>query len=114
MIKILLLILLVIVFIFILKNSNEYFSTVQLRCGLAGSGGIGTALGITFNLGEGQLFVEANYLHSLTNIVNEAARYQYPDLINTFYYLDDDISLSSISISLGYNLVLNYKVLNDK
>jgi len=51
MIKILLLILLVIVFIFILKNSNEYFSTVQLRCGLAGSGGIGTGLGNNTGVG---------------------------------------------------------------
>lgn len=46
MIKILLLILLVLVFIFILKNSKEYFSTVQLRCGLAETGtGIGIGIG---------------------------------------------------------------------
>ena len=53
MIKILLLILLGIVFIFILKNSKEYFSTVQLRCGLAGSGGIGTGVGTGLGTGTG-------------------------------------------------------------
>jgi hypothetical protein len=68
--------------------------------------------GVDMKLGNGILSVNSNYFRSMTNITNINTRYNHPEISFPFYYLDDDIRFHNFSISLGYALILNYKVLD--
>jgi outer membrane protein W len=86
-------------------NSSERRNKVDF--GL--SGGVGAY----YKLGDGQLFFQANYFHSMNNAVKSENRYQYDELLYSYHYLDDDFKLHNITFGIGYSLYLNYKVLND-
>jgi len=70
--------------------------------------------GAFVKLGDGQFFVDVNYYHSMTNITLTDQRYANSELVNTYYYLDDDLSLNNFAVGIGYSLYLDYKVLKDK
>jgi len=71
-------------------------------------------LGAYYKLKKGHVSVQANYFRSFSKINKEEKRYEYPEQIFTYYYVDDDITLHNISLSLGYTHYLNYKVYRGK
>jgi len=71
-------------------------------------------LGAYYKLKTGHLSVYANYFRSFTKINKAEKRYEYPEQIFTYYFVDDDITLHNISLSLGYTHYLNYKVYRGK
>ncbi|MCB0733150.1 MAG: PorT family protein [Flavobacteriales bacterium] len=76
--------------------------------------GIGAGLGCMYKLKKGHLFFQANYLHSMANISDADKRYTYPDLQQSYQYLDDDMRLSMFSIGGGFAMYMGYKVIKDK
>ena len=75
--------------------------------------GVLGGIGVAYKMGDGQFYLQANYFNSLRNTVNPEERYSVAQLRDNHFYIDDDIKLNNIAISFGYNLYLNYKVLND-
>ena len=75
--------------------------------------GVIGGLGAFYKLGDGHLSLQVNYFHSFQNITNADLRYAYNDLFYNYFYLDDDIKLSNLYFSIGYNVHLNYKVIRD-
>jgi hypothetical protein len=71
-------------------------------------------LGAYYKLKTGHMSVYANYFRSFTKINKAEKRYEYPEQIFTYYFVDDDITLHNISLSLGYTHYLNYKVYRGK
>lgn len=76
--------------------------------------GITGGLGAYFNLNTGFVSLQANYYHSFSNITNTNKRYDYTEQIYTYYYVDDDIILHNLAVSVGYSHNLNYKVYHTK
>lgn len=59
--------------------------------------------GITYKLGYGFAFVDARYIHGLTNYSNAKVRYDYfDDQISNYGYIDPDFGVNNIQISIGY------------
>jgi hypothetical protein len=73
--------------------------------------GLIAGIATSYEVGHGNLFLKMNFSKSLSNITNQSNRYNYTELSNGFYYLDDNIYLRSASISLGYSLYMNYQVI---
>ncbi|MFA6261689.1 MAG: porin family protein [Bacteroidia bacterium] len=71
-------------------------------------------VGGTYKIEEGDLYLQMNFYKSLANITNEASRYKYNELVYNYFYEDDDIILSNLSITIGYAFYLNYKILQKK
>lgn len=69
-----------------------------------------TGAGMLYKTKQGFIKLEASYNHGLNNITNGDKRYNYSDQIYDFYYLDDDLKLSYLSLSIGYMYIINYKV----
>ncbi|MFT5348742.1 MAG: hypothetical protein ACI9M3_001783 [Bacteroidia bacterium] len=98
------------------KPSEENYSIVDLssidRRNRLDLGVVGS-LGATYQVGAGQLFVQASYFNSMKNAVKGDERYSNKQLLYSYYYIDDDFTLSNLAIGVGYSLFINYKVLND-
>ena len=73
--------------------------------------GFATALGFRYNIGQGYLNANIMYLYSMVSITDPANRYNNPELLYAYYYLDDDIHLHNLSFSIGYSIILDYKVI---
>jgi|WetSurMetagenome_2_1015567.scaffolds.fasta_scaffold15777_3 hypothetical protein len=58
--------------------------------------------GVRYKVPRGILSVDLRAELGLTNIVVSSKRYENHALYDRFYYLDDDFSLNSISLSVGY------------
>jgi hypothetical protein len=54
--------------------------------------------------------LQANYYHSLKQINDPDKRYSSPEQLYNFYYLDDDIKLHNLAITIGASYYLNYRV----
>ncbi|MDX2196591.1 MAG: porin family protein [Cytophagales bacterium] len=66
--------------------------------------------GLNYKVGYGYMSLDVRYLYGMSNLVNSEVRYNYFDEQLTNYgYIDSDISLNSLQISLGYYYSL-YKV----
>lgn len=76
--------------------------------------GVCGGLGLYYKLKSGQLSLESNYYHQLNSIARDEARYDYMDLIYTYFYVDDDLALNNFTFNLGYSFFLNYKVYHGK
>ncbi len=73
-----------------------------------------TALNLTVNgaigfrwkgfIGPGYLLGEVSYSHGLWNQANSAERYNNPELIYDYNYIDNDFTLSGINVMIGYAL----------
>jgi hypothetical protein len=60
-------------------------------------------LGLTYKLGYGFLIVDARYMYGLTNIINTDARYKnFDSQITNYGYIDNDLRLTNLQISVGY------------
>jgi hypothetical protein len=70
-------------------------------------------IGASYKMGDGQMYVQANYFNSLRNTAIAAERYSDPQLRDAHFYIDDDIKLNNLAISIGYSLYLDYKLLKD-
>jgi hypothetical protein len=59
-------------------------------------------IGMHYKIPRGFLAVDLRYSFGINNLVRSEKRYDNTYLYSQFKYLDDDFSLSSISLSLGY------------
>jgi tetratricopeptide (TPR) repeat protein len=73
--------------------------------------GICGGIGMTYKLKSGHFSLDARYYKSMSNITKTDGRYDNATLIYDYSYLDDDIRLDNIAISLGYHLYINYKII---
>lgn len=70
--------------------------------------------GMSYRWGNGNFSLETKYFQSMANITNGAERFKNPSLFYGFYFLDDDLRLNNLAISVGYSFFLNYKVIKSK
>jgi hypothetical protein len=98
------------------KPASESYSVVNLssleRRNRLDAGLVG-AIGATYKIGAGQAFVQASYFNSMRSAVKGDERYTNKQLLYSYYYVDDDFTLSNLAIGIGYSVFINYKVLND-
>ena len=87
-----------------LKNLNSASRRNLINYGLVGG------IGLTYKTGQGHVFLQANYFRSFSNITKENTRYDNNELLFTYYYLDDNIKLHNMAVSIGYSFYMNYKV----
>lgn len=78
--------------------------------------------GINYKLGYGYLVLDARYYWGLSNVVKSSERYNndatdpknnFVNQISSYGYIDNDLSLNSIQVSLGYMYTI-YKVKKKK
>lgn len=93
---------------FELTNLNIKERRHKYNSGLMGG------IGINYKLRQGQLGFQANYYQSFTKINITSQRWNYQEQIYTYFYVDDDITLSHLTLSMGYTYFLNYKVYRKK
>ena len=65
---------------------------------------------LLYDLRKGFLVVRSTYFNGFQNITNTNSRYSNPQLLHDYYYVDDDIRLNNLSISLGYIININYQI----
>jgi hypothetical protein len=73
-----------------------------------------SGLGVARNGTRGTWAFEARWFQSNVNIVNTDSRFQYTQFINDHQYLDDDLCLDNLILSLGYTFNLNYRILTKE
>ncbi|MFT4522597.1 MAG: opacity protein-like surface antigen [Bacteroidia bacterium] len=76
--------------------------------------GVVGGLGVSYKLGDGHLFIQANYYQSFVNTTNSEERFNYNELQYSYFYLDDDLKLHNLAVGIGYAIYLNYKVINKR
>jgi hypothetical protein len=76
--------------------------------------GICGGAGAYYKINQGHISLTINYFHSFSQINDPEKRYNYPEQIYTYFYVDDDIILHNMAVSLGYTYYLNYKVYRSK
>lgn len=67
-----------------------------------------------YDLKKGSLVLNFMYYNGLHNITNTNVRYSNHQLLHDYYYIDDDLRLNNLSISLGYIINLNYQIERKK
>ena len=80
--------------------SGEYINMRDYRKSVILSA-IGGA-GIRYKIPRGVISMDVRLNYGLTNIVQADYRYSNPDLLAKYYYVDDDFTLTNISLSAGY------------
>jgi hypothetical protein len=70
--------------------------------------------GCSYRLKNCVLSLDARYLQGLSNFVNPDRRQSNPNLLYNFYYVDNDVTLRKLEISVGIAYVLNYSVKERK
>mgnify|MGYP000418554949 CR=1 FL=1 len=73
-----------------------------------------TGLGVSYKWREGHVFADINYQYSFSNINKSENRLSNENLIYNYYYIDDDLRLNNLTLSLGYTFYLNYFVQRSK
>jgi len=91
-----------------LEHMSSFERRNSIDYGLCGG------IGAFIKLGDGQFFIDINYYQSMNNITLSSERYANSELVNTYYYLDDDLNLNNLAVGIGYSIYLDYKVLKDK
>ena len=77
--------------------------------------GMLTGIGLSTNLKNAALSLEVNYFNGINyNLTNSDNRYADGELLMSYFYLDDDLRLDNLSISLSYVVKINYKVYKTK
>ncbi len=71
-------------------------------------------IGASYKLKEGHVFGEINYQYSFTNINKENTRLNNDNLVNNYFYIDDDLRLNNLIFSIGYTFYLSYFVQRGK
>ncbi len=91
--------------------SLEQVSMISQRNRLVYGGNVG--LGAVKQVGPGLVSLEVNYKHSLRQINNGDARYDYPAVSQGYYHLDDDFLIHVLSFNVGYSIIFNYQVITQ-
>jgi len=76
--------------------------------------GVLGGVGLTYKVGSGHFVLDVRYCDGLTNIINGSNRYADENIYFKYYYLDDDLSISNLLVSVGYVYYVNYKVIRHK
>jgi hypothetical protein len=76
--------------------------------------GITAGIGASYKMKQGNLSLQTNYYRSFSPIVKSDSRYNYSELIYTFFYIDDNIRLHNLALSIGYSFNINYTVYRKK
>jgi len=91
------------------NNVSSSDRLVNTNFGLLGG------IGLTYKVGPGHFLINLKYCYGLTNIVKGGTnRYADENIYFKYYYLDDDISLNNLLLSVGYVYYVNYKVIRHK
>lgn len=73
--------------------------------------GICAGIGTTVNaFKKGHVSFSLLYFKSVSNIAKAVTRYDNPTLIYDYNYIDDDMYLDNLSLSIGYHYYFNYKL----
>lgn len=70
--------------------------------------------GMMKRIGQINLALDVRYYLSYANITNEENRYKNSNLLYGYYYIDDDLRLNNLAISLSVIYNVNYKVIRGK
>jgi hypothetical protein len=72
----------------------------------------GCVVGLTglYKLGRGHLNFQVNYAKAFTDFNIQGARYNAPNLMYTYFYLDDNLRMNNWSFSFGYTHLLQKAV----
>jgi hypothetical protein len=71
-------------------------------------------VGFLYRINNVYLSLDARYFMGLPNITKEETRFDFASLYNTYYYTDDDFTLSNLTISIGVRYGLTYRVVKQK
>ena len=74
--------------------------------------GLQSSLGVYTNMWNGTVSLQCNYNYSFQIIAEPDVRYDYESLASDYFYLDDDVKLHSLSLQIGYQRILNYRIGN--
>jgi opacity protein-like surface antigen len=66
--------------------------------------------GFFYKLWKGHINLEFDAYQGFTNITDDRVRYDFLDLTQRFEYVDDDMKLSNLMVSLGYTYYINYRI----
>jgi hypothetical protein len=72
--------------------------------------GISGAIGSSLTIDRFVISLEGKYLYDLTELTNPEKRYANNELLFNYYYIDNDVSMSRIDVSLSLAYILSYKV----
>ncbi len=72
--------------------------------------GFTAALGSSYTLDRIIISAEAKYLSDFTRITNPDKRTSNDELLTNFYYIDNDVSMTRIDVSVSLAYILGYKV----
>jgi len=73
--------------------------------------GMLTGVGLSTNLKNSSLSLKVDYFKGINyNLTDSDNRYSNSDLLLNYFYLDDDLRLDNLGISLSYVVNINYKV----
>lgn len=71
--------------------------------------------GLSYNLGKTLLTLDARYYWaSFYNLSKAQKRYSNNELFYNYYYLDDDIRINNLAISMSFLYPISYKVIQSK
>lgn len=76
--------------------------------------GFMAGLGAFYKLNEGQICVQLNYFQSMRQINKPEERYSNIDQMYNYFLVDDDMYIHNLSVSVGYDMILNYRVFKPK
>lgn len=66
------------------------------------------AAGLSRKVGHTVLFVEGRYDHALTDLTRAGAAYTDEELLIRYYHVDNELALSQLLISAGFQYVIRY------
>lgn len=71
-------------------------------------------MGAMYNFGQVCLALDVKYYLSYANITNTTNRYKNENLFYNYYFIEDNIRLDNLAVSLSLIYNVNYKVLKNK
>jgi hypothetical protein len=72
--------------------------------------GITSFVGLNYKINNLFLAIQLRYLNELNNFINENNRYNNVDLMYTYFYLDNDVILKRIDMSISVGYIFKYKI----
>ncbi len=72
--------------------------------------GISGAIGSSLTIDRFVISLEGKYLYDITELTNPEKRYTNDELLLNYYYIDNDVSMSRIDVSLSLAYIFSYKV----
>lgn len=70
--------------------------------------------GMMYNIGQVNVALDVRYYLSYANITNEDERYKNENLFYNYYFIDDNLRLDNLAVSLSLVYNVNYKVIKGK